>query len=145
MQGVESALSKHLLLTRWLLGSIFGSSGTFGEIDTIVEALRIQNLLRVLGKLLAKKGLLLLLLGATHVACLAINAWGRATKEGPVVLVHFVLLRGFSPVEASHVSFEVRIFTHPSADPEFLLGPVRVDLLTVFQGFNLRHCSIIDL
>lgn len=112
---IKSTLLKHFALT---LGVFLG------DFESVIETLSVQDSLSVLCKLISKQSSLLFLMDLTHVACLMYI--GRRTSiEGPIVLVDFIVGRGFSAMESGLVRSEVGILTRTRFDAEALWGCLR--------------------
>ena len=106
---IESTLLENLTLD--LLISFFG------DFESVIEAFRVEDSLRVLSELIAKQSTLLVLVLRTHVSSLVYVGRG-STIESSIILVDVILGGRLGAVEPSQVGAEVGILTHAGADAE---------------------------
>lgn len=113
------------------------------DIESIVEVLRVEDPLGVLGQLFAQKDLLLVLVPCAHVACL-VHVRSCTAVESPIVLVEVVLGLGVGPVEAGHIRLEIWVFSHPCFNTEFTATSdcARAWLLAVFERSNRLNVAL---
>ena len=106
---IESTLLQNLTLDLLISFS--------GDFESIIEALRVEDSLRVLSKLIAKQSTLLVLVLGAHMSSLVYIGRGSAI-ESSIVLIDVILGGRLSAVEPGQVGAEVGILTHTGADTE---------------------------